>query len=51
MTSIYVFVFGKYQEKKDFENDFKDKNMSLNKVFKILIRKFYQFKLLVIFII
>jgi len=31
MTSLYVFICGKYNERKDFENDIKDKNTSLNK--------------------
>ena len=31
MTSLYVFIRGKYNERKDFENDIKDKNNSLNK--------------------
>jgi hypothetical protein len=31
MTSLYVFICGKYNERKDFENDIKDKNNSLNK--------------------
>ena len=30
ITSFYVFICGKYNERKDFENDLKDKNNSLN---------------------
>ena len=31
MTSVIVFICGKYNERKDFENDINDKNLSLNK--------------------
>jgi hypothetical protein len=30
MTSLYVFICGKYNERKDFENDINDMNNSLN---------------------
>ena len=31
MTYVIVFICGKYNERKDFENDINDKNLSLNK--------------------
>jgi hypothetical protein len=31
MTSVIVFIRGKYNERKDFEDDINDKNLSLNK--------------------
>ena len=31
MTILHVFICGKYDERKDFKNDFKDTNGPLNK--------------------
>ena len=42
MTILHVFICGKYDEKKDFENDFKDTNGPLNK--NVLFLKFYFWK-------
>ena len=33
MTSLLVFICGKYNEREDFENDINDKNVSLNNNF------------------